>query len=64
MNYLLIEALDDIDPALRQDIRDRLVNTVESDWRATSTTSTSSSTATRVKAWAPTSRAGLPSSPT
>ncbi len=34
-NYLLVESLKDIDPSLSEDIRDRVVNTVEADWRAT-----------------------------
>jgi hypothetical protein len=35
INYLLIEALRDIDPSLADTIRDRVVNSVESDWQAT-----------------------------
>jgi glycogen debranching enzyme len=35
INYLLVEALGDIDPSLAEDVRDRVVNSVESDWRAT-----------------------------
>lgn len=35
MNYLLIQALNDVDPSLAEDVRDRVVNTVETDWRAT-----------------------------
>lgn len=35
INYLLIEALNDIDPSLAEDVRDRVVNSVEADWRAT-----------------------------
>ena len=35
LNYLLIDALNDVDPSLGEDVRDRLVNSVETDWRAT-----------------------------
>lgn len=35
INYLLIRALADIDPRLAGDVRDRLLNMVETDWRAT-----------------------------
>jgi glycogen debranching enzyme len=35
MNYLLIEALNDIDPSLGEDVRDRVVENVETDWRQT-----------------------------
>jgi hypothetical protein len=35
INYLLIHALQDIDPRLAGDVRDRLLNMVEADWRAT-----------------------------
>jgi glycogen debranching enzyme len=35
INYMLVEALRDIDPALAADIRDRVVANVEADWRAT-----------------------------
>ena len=35
INYLLIEALNDVDPSLAEDVRDRVVNNVEADWRAT-----------------------------
>lgn len=35
INYLLVEALRDVDPSLAEDIRDRVVNNVEADWRAT-----------------------------
>ena len=36
MNYLIVNALYDIDPTLAADIRQRLVTNVESDWQATS----------------------------
>ena len=35
INYLLVESLSDVDPSLAEDIRDRVVNNVEGDWRAT-----------------------------
>jgi len=35
MNYLLIQAFNDVDPSLAEDVRDRVVNTVEADWRLT-----------------------------
>jgi glycogen debranching enzyme len=35
MNYLLVESLTDVDPSLAEDIRDRLLNYVEADWRLT-----------------------------
>jgi hypothetical protein len=35
MNYLLIEALSDVDPSLAADVRDRVVNAVEADWNST-----------------------------
>lgn len=35
INYMLIDALRDIDPPLAADVRDRVVNTVEADWRST-----------------------------
>ena len=35
INYLLVEALTDIDPSLAEDVRDRVVNNVEADWRLT-----------------------------
>jgi glycogen debranching enzyme len=35
INYMLIEALRDIEPSLSAEIRDRLINNVEADWRAT-----------------------------
>jgi hypothetical protein len=35
MNYLLIESLTDIDPSLAEDVRDRVLNYVEADWRLT-----------------------------
>jgi hypothetical protein len=35
INYLLIESLTDIDPGLAEDLRDRVVDNVEADWRAT-----------------------------
>jgi hypothetical protein len=35
INYLLIDALNDVDPSLGEDVRDRVVNSVEADWRAT-----------------------------
>jgi glycogen debranching enzyme len=35
INYLLVEALTDVDPSLAEDVRDRVVNSVEADWRAT-----------------------------
>ena len=35
LNYLLIDALNDVDPSLGEDVRDRLVNSVEADWHAT-----------------------------
>lgn len=35
INYLLIEALTDIDPSLAEDIRSRLVTDVETDWQQT-----------------------------
>jgi hypothetical protein len=35
INYLLVEALDDIDPAFGRDLRARVVGAVERDWRAT-----------------------------
>jgi hypothetical protein len=35
VNYMLVDALADIDPSLAADIRDRLVATVEADWTAT-----------------------------
>ncbi|MGI8928552.1 MAG: amylo-alpha-1,6-glucosidase [Candidatus Limnocylindrales bacterium] len=35
INYLIVEALYDIDPALAADIRERVVNNVERDWLAT-----------------------------
>lgn len=35
VNYLLIQELNDVDPSLAEDVRDRVVNNVETDWRAT-----------------------------
>jgi hypothetical protein len=35
INYLLIEELRDVDPSLAEDLRDRVVNNVESDWQQT-----------------------------
>ncbi len=35
INYLLVEALNDVDPSLSEDVRDRVVNSVEADWRST-----------------------------
>ena len=35
INYLLIEALTDIDPSLAADVRQRLVTSVEADWAST-----------------------------
>jgi len=35
INYLLVEALTPLDPALATTIRERVVGTVEADWRAT-----------------------------
>ncbi len=35
INYMLVEALTDIDPSLAANIRERVVNNVEADWRAT-----------------------------
>lgn len=35
INYLLIEALEDIDPSLARDLRERVVRAVEADWLAT-----------------------------
>ncbi len=35
LNYLLVGALEPVDPALAADIRNRVVATVEADWRAT-----------------------------
>ena len=35
INYLLIDALTEVDPSLAEDVRDRVVNKVETDWRAT-----------------------------
>jgi hypothetical protein len=35
INYLLVDALSDVDPSLAEDIRDRVVTSVEADWRAT-----------------------------
>jgi hypothetical protein len=35
INYLLIDALTDVDPSLAEDLRDRVVNSVEADWRQT-----------------------------
>lgn len=35
INYLLIEALNDADPSLAEDVRDRVVDSVEADWRST-----------------------------
>ena len=35
LNYLLIHALSDVDPALASDIRERVVEVVETDWEAT-----------------------------
>jgi hypothetical protein len=35
INYLLVEALADIDPALSADLRQRVVDMVEADWSAT-----------------------------
>ncbi len=34
-SYLVIEALDDVDPALAADLRERTIATVESNWQAT-----------------------------
>jgi hypothetical protein len=36
INYMLIEALADVDPDLAADIRDRVVSNIERDWTATS----------------------------
>ncbi len=36
INYLLIEALYDIDPNLAAEIREAIVSNIEKDWRATS----------------------------
>lgn len=35
LNYMLVRALDEIDPSFAAEIRSRVVNTVESDWTAT-----------------------------
>jgi hypothetical protein len=35
INYMLVEALTDIDPSLAADIRERVVNSVEADWTST-----------------------------
>jgi len=35
INYLLVRALDEIDPAFADDLRNRLVSAVERDWQAT-----------------------------
>jgi hypothetical protein len=35
INYLLVEALGPIDPALAASLRERVVTTVERDWQAT-----------------------------
>ena len=35
INYLLVEALTSVDPALAQTIREAVVATVEADWEAT-----------------------------
>jgi glycogen debranching enzyme len=35
INYMLIEALDEIDPGFARDLRNRVVGAVEADWQAT-----------------------------
>ena len=35
MNYLLVEALSDVDPSLAADVRENVVNAVETDWNST-----------------------------